>query len=635
MSFWIAILTHFRTIKAVMQPPARAKPTPAARHFPWFLGGTVVFFVASWLYVLVRIEPAISLHGASPAFLYGSLFRSSFITKPGGWAEYTGAFLSRCDAVPMLGSAIQAGLALLLVVLTHLVWKAISGRSWGPAAFIPGILVLLLRVTWGYPSYSLSLAIALALAFTLGFTRAHRLPVWLRIILCWTITGLLFQSAGPVASILHSTLAAVLEGAARKKRAVGLACLAPILLPLVWCLIGPDPAYWKFLVPNDALSRSLTVVLVLWILVTVVNLLRVPRAEAPTTPGHHTGGRKAKTEGHNRQHWLEPAMMLMVFTAGGAALWSLFDEPRQARTRIDYYSSRSDHLRVIAIARGMNAGDLDSCSELRVHRALYHTGRLVSEFFTFPGLGERELFPGLAGDLRNCRPQAETLFELGLANDAEHFAHEALEWEGERPEIFRLLAKINCLKGRPAAARVFLSRLAKIPFEAPWAQDCLRSLDATGNLPEAVGLAEIRPRMLTRDVAHDSLLIEPLLLALLGSNSSNRMAFDFLMTHYMLHLDLHKLAGHLPQLEKFGVREIPAHLEEALLIYQAFAGKEVKLQNLRVRDSTRKRFEEFGRVMDQETQLKRNPLPALAAEFGNTFWYYYVSHQSRAAETPK
>jgi hypothetical protein len=113
------------------------------------------------------------------------------------------------------------------------------------------------------------------------------------------------------------------------------------------------------------------------------------------------------------------------------------------------------------------------------------------------------------------------------------------------------------------------------------------------------------------------------------------MAFDFLMTHYMLHLDLHKLAGHLPQLEKFGVHEIPAHLEEALLIYQAFAGKEVKLQNLRVRDSTRKRFEEFGRVMDQETQLKRNPLPALAAEFGNTFWYYYVSHQSRAAETPK
>jgi hypothetical protein len=375
--------------------------------------------------------------------------------------------------------------------------------------------------------------------------------------------------------------------------------------------------------------------LVLWIPLAAIILRRGSQPEAPNTPIQHASGRKSKSTGHHWRHWLEPAMTLFVFIIGAVALWLLFDETRHARTRIDFYSSRGDHEQVIANTLRLTRGELDSCSELRLHRALYHTGRLTSDFFTFLNLGERELFPALAGDLGNCRPQAETLYELGLVNDAEHFAHEALEWEGERPEIFRLLAKINCLKGRPAAARVFLNRLARIPFEEPWTKDWLGSLDATGNLPDSAGLAEIRSRMLTRDVAHDSLLIEPLLMALLASNSTNRMAYDFLMTFYLLHCDLPKLAAQLPQLEKFGCREIPANLEQALLLYQALAGTEVKLANRQVRDMSRKRFQEFSRVMDRETQQKRNPLPALAAEFGDTYWYYYASRQSSSPEASK
>lgn len=630
--FRIAIHADFRRITATMLTPARVKPTPVARHFPWFLAGTVALFAASWCYVLLRLEPSISLHGANPTFFYDPLFRSALVARPGGWTEYVSGFLSRCDAVPALGSAIQAGLALVLVVLTRLVWKAITGRSPGAAAFIPGFLALWLRVTWGYPSYPLAIAIAMALACTLGFNLALRLPVWSRIVLCWISNALLFLFAGPVASILHSILAAMLEGVVRKKWPVGLACFAPVILPFAWALIGPDPAYWKIWLPEERLSQALMFALVLWIPLTVIILLRGLQPQASNTSTPHASRRKAKSTAHHSRPWLEPAMTLIVFTIGAVALWSLFDETRQARTRIDFYSSRGNHEQVIAASRGLPRGELDSSSELRLHRALYHTGRLASDLFTFPSLGERELFPSLAGDLRNCRPQAETLYELGLVNDAEHFAHEALEWEGERPEIFRLLAKINCLKGRPAAARVFLNRLARIPFEEPWTKDWLRSLDATGNLPDSAGLAEIRSRMLTRDVAHDSLLIEPLLIALLASNSTNRMAYDFLMTFYLLHFDLPKLAAQLPQLEKFGCREIPVHLEQALLIYQALAGTEVKLPNLQVRDSSRKRFQEFSRVMDQETQRKRNPLPALAAGFGDTYWFYYASRPSNGPE---
>jgi hypothetical protein len=227
--FRIAIHADFRRITATMLTPARVKPTPVARHFPWFLAGMVALFAASWCYVLLRLEPAISLHGANPAFFYDPLFRSTLVAKPGGWTEYVSRFLSRCDAVPALGSGIQAGLASVLVLLTRLVWKAITGRWLGAAAFIPGFLALLLRVTWGYPSYSVAIAIALALACTLGFNLALRPPAWPRIFLCWISNGLLFYFAGPVASVLHATLAAMLEGVARKKWPVELNRCAVVL----------------------------------------------------------------------------------------------------------------------------------------------------------------------------------------------------------------------------------------------------------------------------------------------------------------------------------------------------------------------------------------------------------------------
>ena len=58
-------------------------------------------------------------------------------------------------------------------------------------------------------------------------------------------------------------------------------------------------------------------------------------------------------------------------------------------------------------------------------------------------------------------------------------------------------------------------------------------------------------------------------------------------------------------------------------------GEEVKSTRLKIRDSTRKRFEAFSHMLDQELQSKRNPLPALNTEFRNTYWYYFTSRQSQ------
>jgi len=421
---------------------------------------------------------------------------------------------------------------------------------------------------------------------------------------------------------------------ARKIRPLGLACFAPVVIPFAWSFLGPEPGYWKAWLPNTGLSRGLMITLVGWPPLIPLLLFWFPKPAAPATTDTHSASRKSKPPPRSWQQRLEPATTLIILAAGLSALWLLFDEPRQIRAQIDFYSTHGEHRRVIALAQDMNPGELDTPSQLRLQRALFHTGLLGSDLFRFPVFEDTELLPGLSGDIRNCRPQAETLFELGLINDAEHLAHEALEWEGERPDLFRLLARINCLKDRPAAARVFLNRLARIPFEAQWANDCLSHLETNGTLPDTLRLAEVRSRLLNRDIAHENLLPEALLLSLLNANSSNRMACDFLMTHYLLRRDLKKFAGLAQRLEDFGCQQIPTHYEEALCIYQAMADEEVKFQQLKIRDGTRMRFEQFSRLLDQELRLKRNPLPALAGEFGKTYWFYCASRQSPGAGAP-
>ena len=89
---------------------------------------------------------------------------------------------------------------------------------------------------------------------------------------------------------------------------------------------------------------------------------------------------------------------------------------------------------MIAASRKMPL--LDPSSEVRLHLALYHTRRLGQDLFFFHNQAECTLLPGLSSGLDACRSQCETLLELGMVGEAEHLAHEALEWDGDSDTSF-------------------------------------------------------------------------------------------------------------------------------------------------------------------------------------------------------
>jgi hypothetical protein len=312
---------------------------------------------------------------------------------------------------------------------------------------------------------------------------------------------------------------------------------------------------------------------------------------------------------------------ILLPLAGAATVWFTLDSETKALAEIDYYCGHRDYERVIRVARHVKA--LDLSARVRVELALFHAGRLADDFFSCPNLPGRDLLPGLRGGMDSCRAQSRTLFELGLIGDAEHMAHEALEWEGTRPDLLKLLAQINVIKGRPKAASIFLNVLGKIPFQERQSQACLRKLHADALLSEDPDLATVRSRLLATDVPHAGFPFEALMQALLESNPRNQMAFEYLLAYYLANRDLLLVREHLGQLNLFGYHGIPRTYEEALLLFDKLKGTHTVLPGREVRPETIRRFKRFSDAMDQKLYSTAEGRQQMARDFGDTYWYYY------------
>ncbi|HWI59105.1 MAG TPA: DUF6057 family protein, partial [Bacillota bacterium] len=297
----------------------------------------------------------------------------------------------------------------------------------------------------------------------------------------------------------------------------------------------------------------------------------------------------------------------------------------QALAQIEYYASQKDYEKVLTTAASVKG--LKPAAEIRLQLALYHSGRLCQDLFSFTNQANWRLLPSLGGGLDASRAQSQTLLELGQVSEAEHLAHEALEWEGERPETLRLLAQINILKDRPQAARVFLNVLRQVPTQRQWAENYLRQLAANPRLPEDKELALIRTRLVKTDLPHVDIPVETFMRQLLHSNPRNQMALEYLMAHYLVSLEMGKLVERLKDLDAFGYTTLPRHLEEAILLHQQIKHVQVDLCGHPIRPETLQRFQQWSEAIRQGAFMSPQGRAELARDFGDTYWYYFLARQ--------
>lgn len=305
---------------------------------------------------------------------------------------------------------------------------------------------------------------------------------------------------------------------------------------------------------------------------------------------------------------IESSLLLAI--SGTVAMISL-DGPQKALLAVHYYACQRRWPEVLQAARRCPGNYAVTNA---VDRALYHTGRLGRDMFTYPQHPEALMITGEDHSVSYWH-KFDTLIDLGLLNLAEKDLTECMETFGEHPMLLQRLATINLAKGKIEAARIYLERLRQTLFFSTWAKDCLGRLEADPQIQQW------RAQSLRKDSTVFFYAKEPMLAALVEQGSSNRMAFEYLMAWYMMTGQLTKLVQNLERLPEFGYTQVPPLYEEAAVIYAYGTRKPVPVA---VSPQAQQRIERFSSIFNRYGRDKNAAFGELSKEYAGSYFFYRI-----------
>lgn len=271
--------------------------------------------------------------------------------------------------------------------------------------------------------------------------------------------------------------------------------------------------------------------------------------------------------------------------------------------------------------------------------ALARSGRLQWEMFHYPQLASSDalLLQSTAYDTSPLVAdwRSDLYLELGRVNESQRWAHEAMAVEGETPRVLERMALVYVLNGNPDAARTFVRALGKVPFQGGRARQYLEALDRDPGMLSDPLVARIRPLMLRKDYVGDW-STEQILQQCLDANPSNRMAFDYLLAHYLLTSDLNGFAGLAPRLKHF-YPVLPTHVQEALLGFKNVSGSlPPGIDASAISRETESRFQRFLTIWtEREHGPPEEAWKALAPDYGATWWFFFAFGRTAAGPPPE
>ena len=632
---------------------------------PGIRARTFVFFVLFFLYLWLVVDLRLIYYGADtitnfPVFYRGWDFFRDFIVYPGGPVEYLSAFLSQFFYIGWAGALVVTLQAWLICVCVDVFIKTINADRIRCIRFAPPILLLILYTRYTYHFVTIAALLA-ALFFVCLYLIITKKSGSLDLLSFLSLSAILYYLAGG-AYLLFAVLCVIYELLFRRRVRFGLlyllfAAVIPYVggfllsgISIVEAFTDLLPVSPKILI-YETRKRMVETVYLLYLLLPAASLglglWRILAKSPPLSPsrngepkaGPDKLGRKLKKKPRRRASdagegiiswyfrssktkWVIESSLLLVIA--GSIVFPANDNKLKTLLQADYYAYHRMWPQVIkAFHRYPNSFLIVNA----VNRALYHTGRLSSDMFSYPQHPDTLFLTSKEHLIAHWR-KTDVFIDLGVMNMGEGALAESMERLGERPVILKRLALINMVKGNVGAARIYLGALSKTLFYDDWADNYINSLEADPNLSTDDRIQNLKSLMLKEDYGFTHYEPERILMALLEKNRKNNMAFEYLMAWFMLTGQLDKFVHNLDRLDDFNYGAIPRHYEEAILIYEVLTGSKVNLKGRHISQGTLQRARSFSAITARfprrnNKEANMQAMLATAADYGDTYFFYY------------
>jgi Family of unknown function (DUF6057) len=579
-------------------------------------------------------------HCSGPVFYSTAWFVGRFLTYPGGPIQCLYAWMAQFYTSPVLGTLLLAAQIASAAILTGTYLRTLA-RNWCPysvsclLSLIPACL-LLLQANLYYDRTPLALALALAMAISIVFARlVPSVRSETALAAAFVALLVLIYYAGGIAILFFAPSALV--RLARMPRTAGLAYLGaaaalPAAVERFHLAYMPVSAGQWLHFPDGMHAVVYGGLYGFYFVATAALVFLHPRGREVAAahrrePSHATPSRA-------RWHFASPATAIALVAALGGLMtvcWRSNGLNRRLAT-IDYLAYREDWPGVIEAARHLTPAQSTPLTRYLTDRALYETGRLGDDLFGFP-----QATPLFSAPPYPNRPVSFMLhvtdlyLELGRVNDAEHFGSDFMVDSADDPRLYRQMARIYLVTGQTAAARKFLTWLTCNRNFSAWARHYLDRLNGD---PELAGDAEIG-RLRRRMIRSDDMLpvwqradmhgmdLERLLVDQLQQDPSNRMAFEFLMSTYLVDNNMKGILGLMPHFREpeSSRSTAPRLYQEALAVYADITGANPDMPGVRIEPETFNRLATFKWTVSHAGGGDA-AVQAAAAKFGDTFFFH-------------
>jgi len=555
---------------------------------------TLCYFVLVFLVLLLVIRPELLYQRQQPVFFFGADFFTQQLDRPGGMLAWLSAFFSQFYYVPAAGALVMT----LILALISTLFRALLKK---PLQLFPIVPLLVLHGVYDH-ELAVDLGIAIALLFTAVYSR---LPLRIRPWLLPVLLVLLHSAIGG-AALLFVLLCAVIEVIETRRVVVA---AAAVLLAAVWPYISARVLYLITL--KDAYLGGTA-------LITACRPAWIAGLSYAVYPLLLVLDRLLRPAQRRVWIWLRTATL---FGLSALALFMGWDRITRTLMQIDYHGHRGQWEKVIEIAR--TRGSAYGLVTYQLNRALYHSGRMAEELFAAPQrLGVDGLF--IPPRFQHLVPlqHSDLFFDLGLVNEAQRWAHEALSVTGDTPYNLQRLAEIYLIKGERSAAGKCLRMLRRTLWFRSWAEKYLTAQDP---LADDARLRAARSRMPEQDFVIAPEHPQHFLRQLLNHRSGNRMAFEYLMAYDLLSGDLNHFMENIPLIRNFDINSLPESYQEAVvLVMSQTAASDFDLGGLNVNYRTVERYRRFTRILKEHGNDRDAARAALRQEHAGTYWYYLI-----------
>ncbi|UCC23491.1 MAG: hypothetical protein JSW23_05420 [Planctomycetota bacterium] len=602
---------------------------------------SALFFILFFLLVCFWIDPKLIYHGHGQYLAYQIWVpgMSTFVDSPpspGKAVEFLSAVLAHYYYYSWAGALIITVTAWLLCVGTDKYLTAIGCPECRPLRFVPAVILL---VQYGryyhYLSDGLSLALGLLLLYL--YTRIPLRSAVPRLALFLIFSAVMYTMAVQAYPVFV-LLCVIFEFSNRRNRRIGLLCiLSAVLVPLLANMlifnIDVLDAY-RCTLPIDPIAGRSGVILkfALFLFLPIAGLFCALRAAF--TPKRESGRKWMFLQSYRQSGLRLPVetLALLIITASVFSL--THDRFAKIHLRINYFARNKMWQELLREARLLPAKDYSVFACHDVNRALYHTGQLAHDMFSYPQ------HPSGLISATERYAELDTLYELGHINRAEDTAYGGLALSNYYPAGLQKLALINILKGQTDAARTFLHALSKDFLYKDWAEGYLERLETDPLLSSDEHIQHISSLMISEDnLRRKTAATDDLYLILLEKNKLNRMAFEYLMAWYLLNGRLEDFIQNLNRLDDFGYTDIPRHYAEAILLYTGITGRIVDLHGRKINMQTVSRFADFMQRTQSYKHHLQNAFKGAPndagdfdslsdsynlSDFEDTYYYYYL-----------